>query len=117
MEETKWATVTETNGLTIAEMLVQRLKAAEIPAYAEQESVGRTFAFTTGPMSMAYVKVPVQYLEEARLLLDVEAEPDEADIVTCPHCDNDVELDDVEWEQGWFECPVCSQRVLLDDLI
>jgi hypothetical protein len=117
MEETKWATVTETNGLTVAEMLVQRLKAAEIPAYAEQESVGRTFAFTTGPMSMAYVKVPVQYLEEARLLLDVEAEPDEADIVTCPHCDNDVELDDAEWEQGWFDCPVCGQKVLLDDLV
>ncbi len=117
MEEIKWVTVIETNGLTVAELLVQRLKATDIPAYAEQESVGRTFGFTTGPMSIAYVKVPVQYLDEARLLLDVEAESDDADIVTCPHCDNDIEPDDGEWGQGWFECPVCSQRVILDDLI
>ncbi len=117
MEETKWAVVTETSGLTVAELLVQRLKAAEIPAYAEQESVGKTFAFMVGPMSAVYVKVPVQYLEEARLLLDVDVEPDEADIVTCPHCDNDIQLNDAEWEQGWFKCPVCEQRVSLDDFI
>ena len=117
MEETKWETVTETNGLTVAELLVQRLKAAEIPAYAVQESVGKSFGFTVGPMSTVYVKVPAQYLEEARLLLDVEEEADDDDVVTCPHCDSDIELDDAEWEQGWFTCPVCEQQVLLDDLI
>lgn len=115
MEETKWATVTETNGITIAEMLVKRLEAADIPAFAVQESVGKSFGLTVGPMSIAYVKVPEKFLEEARLLLDVE-EIDETDIVTCPECESEIELDDAEWEQGWFTCPVCEERVSLDDL-
>jgi len=105
MEETKWATVTETNGITVAEMLVKRLEAAEIPARAVQESAGKAIGFS----------VPVQFLEEARLLLDVE-EVDESDIVTCPNCNSEVELDEAEWEQGWFTCPVCAEQVSLDDL-
>jgi hypothetical protein len=115
MEETKWATVTETNGITVAELLVKRLEAAEIPAFAVQESVGKSFGLTVGPMSAAYVKVPEQFLEEARLLLDVEP-VDESDIVTCPECASEIELDEAEWEQGWFTCPVCSEYVSLDDL-
>jgi len=85
MEETTWATVTETNGITVAEMLVKRLEAAEIPAQAVQESAGRAFGFMSGPLGTAYVRVPTKYLEEARLLLDVD-EADESDIVTCPEC-------------------------------
>ncbi len=111
MKEIEWATVTETNGLTIAEMLAQRLKAAEIPAFAVQESVGKAYGFTLGPMSVAYVRVPIKYLEEARLLLDVSEPVDEDDIVTCPYCNSDVELDEMEWEQGWYNCPVCAKRV------
>lgn len=115
MEEAKWAKVTQTNGITVAEMLVQRLEAAEIPAQAIQESAGRSLGFMSGPLGTAYVMVPVQFLEEARLLLDVE-EIDESDIVTCPECDSEIELDEAEWEQGWFTCPVCEEQISLDDL-
>lgn len=115
MEEIQWATVTETNGITIAEMLAQRLKAADIPAFAVQESAGKAYGFSIGPLSVAYVRVPVNYLEEARLLLDVD-QADATDIVTCPGCDSEIELDETEWEQGWFTCPVCAEKVPLDDL-
>ncbi len=114
MKEIQWVTVTETNGITIAEMLVQRLKGAKIPAVAIQESAGKAYGLSVGPMSVAYVKVPVENLAEARLFLDVSEPVDEADIVTCPHCDNDIELDEVEWEQGWYNCPVCTEKVLLE---
>lgn len=115
MEETKWATVTETNGLAIAEMLAQRLKVAKIPAFAVQESAGKAYGFSIGQLSVAYVRVPVNYLEEARLLLDVDR-ADESDIVTCPECGSELELEEAEWEQGWFSCPVCDERVSLEDL-
>lgn len=115
MEETTWATVTETNGITVAEMLVKRLEAAEIPAQAVQESAGRAIGFMSGPLGTAYVRVPVQFLKEAQLLLDVD-QANESDIVTCPECDSKIELDKVEWEQGWFTCPVCAEKVTLDDL-
>lgn len=116
MEETKWATVTETNGITVAEMLVQRLEAAEIPAQAVQESAGRAFGFMSGPLGTAYVRVPEQYLEEARQLLDVDEPADRDNIVTCPNCESELELAEAEWEQGWFTCPVCEEHVSLDDL-
>jgi hypothetical protein len=116
MEETKWATVIETNGITVAEMLVQRLEAAEIPAQAVQESAGRAFGFMGGPLGTAYVRVPEQYLEEARQLLDVDEPADRDDIVTCPNCESELELAETEWEQGWFTCPVCEEHVSLDDL-
>ena len=116
MAETTWATVTETNGITVAELLVQRLEAADIPAQAIQESAGRAFGFMSGPLGTAFVRVPVQYLEEARLLLDVDAPTSAEDIVTCPSCDSEIELNEAEWEQGWFDCPVCAAHVSLDDL-
>jgi hypothetical protein len=116
MEELKWATVTETNGITVAEMLVQRLIAAEIPAQAVQESAGRAFGFMSGPLGTAYVRVPEQFLAEARALLDVDAPTEAEDIVVCPGCASDIELNATEWEQGWFICPECGARVSLDDL-
>ena len=116
MAESKWATVTETNGITVAEMLVKRLEAAEIPAQAVQESAGKAFGFMSGPLGTAYVRVPEQYLEEARQFLDVEEPANTDDIVTCPECDSEIELDETEWEQGWFTCPVCETHVSLDDL-
>lgn len=116
MEEIKWVTVTTTNGITPAEMLAGRLEAAEIPARAVQEGAGKAYGFSVGPMGTAYVLVPAERLEEARALLDVEIEVPEEEIVTCSHCDNEIELNDVEWEQGWFDCPVCGKQVELDDL-
>jgi len=116
MEETTWATVLETNGIIVAEMLVQRLQAAEIPAQAVQESAGKAFGFMSGPLGTAYVRVPMQFLEEARALLDVEAPTDVDDIVICPNCDSELELGDTEWEQGWFICPVCEAKTSLEDL-
>ncbi|MCA9919628.1 MAG: DUF2007 domain-containing protein [Anaerolineales bacterium] len=116
MEETTWTTVTETNGITVAEMLAQRLIAAEIPAQAVQESAGRAIGFMSGPLGTAYVRVPEQFLAEARELLDVDTPVEEDDIVICPNCDSDIELNDAEWDQGWFICPVCEAQVSLDDL-
>ncbi len=116
MEEMKWVTVTETNGITVAEMFAERLKAAEIPAVAIQESSGKSFGFSVGPLSAAYVRVPTNYLEEARLLLDVDAKVDKDDIVICPECESEIELDKADWKQGWFDCPVCTERITLEDL-
>ena len=116
MEEKEWVTVTETNGLITAEMLAERLKAADIPAFVVQESVGESFGLTVGPLSTIYVKVPPDRVEEARQLLDVEEEPDEDDIVTCPSCESEIIPDEAEWEQGWFICPECAERVVLEDL-
>ena len=116
MDEIEWVTVTETNGLITAEMLAERLKVADIPAFAVQESVGESFGLTVGPLSTVSVKVPADRLEEARLLLDVEEEPGEDDLVTCPNCESEILPDDTEWEQGWFICPECAERVVLEDL-
>lgn len=116
MEEIKWVTVVATNGITPAEVLAKRLEAAQIPARAVQEGAGQAFGLTFGPMGMARVLVPEEHLEEARALLDVEPEVDEEEVVTCPHCDSDVQLYEAEWEQGWFSCPVCGERTPLDDL-
>ena len=111
MSETKWVTLTETDGIIVAEMMVQRLKGAEIPAFVLQESVGKSIGLMVGPMSVAYVKVPADRFEEARLLLDVPEKVDEDDIVTCPNCESEIILDENEWKQGWFDCPECAERV------
>lgn len=116
MEETTWATVLETNGIIVAEMLAQRLEAADIPAQAIQESAGKAIGLSSGPLGTAYVRVPVQYLDDARELLDAEEPADEDDIVICPSCESELELNEAEWEQGWFICPVCETQVSLDDL-
>ena len=116
MEEITWVTVLETNGITVAEMLVQRLIAAEIPAQAVQESAGRAFGFIGGPLGTAFVRVPEKYLDEARALLDVDLPADAEDVVICPECESELELEDAEWEQGWFLCPVCETQVSLDAL-
>ena len=97
-------------------MLAQRLKAADIPAFAFQESVGESFGLTVGPLSTAYVKVPADRLDEARLLLDVEEQPEADDIVTCSSCESEIVPDDAEWKQGWFICPECAERIVLEDL-
>lgn len=68
-------------------------------------------------MGEAHVLVPAERLAEARALLDVEMEANEELSVICPHCESEIEPDEDEWEQGWFICPVCEERVSLDDLI
>ena len=116
MEEIKWVKVAETNGITPAELLAGRLQAAGIPARAVQEGAGQAFGLTVGLLGTARVLVPEEREEEARALLDLEAEMDEDNLVTCPHCGTEIELDDEEWEQGWFDCPGCGERVELDPL-
>jgi hypothetical protein len=116
MKEIKWVKVAETNGITPAQLLAGRLQAADIPARAVQEGAGQAYGLTVGLLGTARVLVPEERLEEARALLDLEAEVEEDELVACPHCDSEVELDDAEWEQGWFECPVCGESVDLDRL-
>ena len=116
MEEIKWVKVAETSGITPAELLAGRLQAADIPARAVQEGAGQALGLTVGLLGTARVLVPEERVEEARALLDLEAEADEEDLVICPNCESEVELDEEEWEQGWFECPVCGESVDLEEL-
>ena len=119
MAEETWVTVAETNGITPAELLVNHLKAAGIPARAAQEGAGRAMGLTVGLLGTAYVLVPPEYREEAEALLGEDAleEAPEEDVVTCPTCETEAELDEAEWEQGWFRCPACGEIVDLEDVL
>ena len=116
MDSVEWVAVTETNGITIAEALAERLKAAEIPARAVGQGAARGYALTVGQLGRAVVMVPAEHLQEAQELLGVEPEPDVDDVVTCPHCDAQITVDEAEWEQGWFVCPECGTQVDLEEL-
>ena len=116
MEEITWATVTTTNGITPAELLAGRLRAAGIPARAVQEGAGQAYGLTVGLLGTAQVLVPEERLEEAQALLDVEGEADESNLIDCPHCDAEIELDEEEWEQEEVTCPACGEQVVLDEL-
>ena len=117
MNEVKWVTVAQMRGITRAEMLANRLKAEGIPARATQEGAGVALGLTVGALGTAAVVVPAQHLAEAREILDVEPELDEEDVVTCPHCATEVEVDEAEWEQGWFRCPGCDKTVDLQEIV
>lgn len=69
-QETKWEVVTETAGLTTAEIFVGRLKAEGIPARAWQEGAGQAFGLTVGMLGTGYVLVPESYLERAKVILE-----------------------------------------------
>ena len=116
MDGVKWVTVTETNGITIAEALAERLKAAEIPARAVGEGAAKGYALTVGQLGRTVVMVPAEYLQEAQELLDVEPEPDPEDIIICPQCQAEITLDETEWEQGWIICPKCKTHIDLEEL-
>jgi tetratricopeptide (TPR) repeat protein len=118
-EDWEWVAVMVTGGITVAEMLANRLRAAGIPAHALQEGAGQAYGLTVGPMGDATVLVPENRAEEARLLLEEEPPEgveefellDEDPYLTCPYCYTVLELSDEEWEQDSVVCPVCNQTI------
>jgi uncharacterized Zn-finger protein len=116
MTEEAWEELIQTNGLTVAEMLVNELQAAGIPARVVYEGAGQALGLTVGILGTYTIVVPASRLEEAQAYLDVEDVPAAEDVVTCPYCGTDVAPDDDEWEAGVFVCPNCGHRVDIDEL-
>ena len=75
-KETKWEVVTETAGLTTAEIIVGRLMAEGIPARAWQEGAGQAFGLTVGLLGTGYVLVPESHVEQAKAILEAPIEVD-----------------------------------------
>ncbi|HSH02281.1 MAG TPA: hypothetical protein VLL52_07140 [Anaerolineae bacterium] len=88
-KETKWEVVTNTLGLTPAQMIAGRLQAEGIPAHAWQQSAGQAFGLLVGGMGTGYVSVPQPYADHARELLQ-QIEEEFA---------NDAEAAYLEWEE------------------
>ena len=66
----KWQVVAETSGVLPAQVIAGSLEAAGIPVRVGQESVGRAYGFTVGPLGTGYVAVPEERVEEALALLE-----------------------------------------------
>ena len=107
--EANWVPAAKVQGEIAAEVLASNLRAAEIPVQIMQESVGSTFGFTVGPLGAVSVLVPEAFLEQAKELLDLEPELT-GEEVECPYCGITLELDEKEFEQGWFTCPECDKE-------
>ncbi|MDT8307171.1 MAG: tetratricopeptide repeat protein [Anaerolineae bacterium] len=115
----EWQAVIVTSGITVAEMLANRLRAAGIPAHAQQEGAGQAYGLTVGPMGDATVLVPAHRAAEARLLLEEEPPEgvedfellEEDPYLTCPNCHAVLELTEEEWEQDSVVCPVCGETI------
>jgi tetratricopeptide (TPR) repeat protein len=122
-DDLSWVEVTVTSGITVAEVIANRLRAAGIPAHALQEGAGQALGLTVGPMGDAAVLVPEDRAEEARALLGDESfgKVSEEDLldgdpyITCPHCFTLLELSEEEWAEESVICPVCNQPISLID--
>jgi hypothetical protein len=66
-----WEEVARTDGLTIAEIMVGRLRAEGIPARAWQEGAGHALGLTVGLLGMGHVEVPQEFAAQARDILAV----------------------------------------------
>jgi hypothetical protein len=67
----RWEEVAQTNGLTVAEIMVGRLQAEGIPARAWQEGAGHALGLTVGLLGMGHVEVPAEFADQAREILAV----------------------------------------------
>ncbi len=80
-EPVKWEVVAETMSLLPAQIIAGRLQSEGIPARAWQESVGKAYGLTLGPLGVGYVVVPDSYVDEALEILasnpDTDASIDE----------------------------------------
>jgi len=65
-EEVKWVVVTETFGLTNAQLIADSLQVSGIPARAWQEGAGRAIGLTIGRLGNGYVMVPEPFAAQAR---------------------------------------------------
>ncbi|PJF43062.1 MAG: hypothetical protein CUN55_09290 [Phototrophicales bacterium] len=66
----EWALVAYANSLFEAEVIGGLLKTANIPYHIHQTGVGLAFGLPPGAMGLIMVIVPIEYEEEALLLLD-----------------------------------------------
>lgn len=66
----QWAVVAYASTLFEAEVVGGLLNTAEIPYYIHQSGVGLAFGLPPGSMGLIMVVVPIQYEDEARILLD-----------------------------------------------
>jgi len=126
-EEINWKELTITDGLTLAELLVNQLREADIPAYAWQQGAGVALGMTVGPLGRGHVMVPEEFLAEAQDFLaatpiDGEGpDPDEDDDFDDYDDDDeyDEEYDDSddydEDDEYVSRCPHCGTIVDLDE--
>jgi len=111
-QEVIWLPVAKVQGEIAAEVLASHLRAADIPVYVLQESVGNTFGISVGALGMVSVMVPEAFFDQAKDLLDLEPELT-GEEVECPYCGVVLELDEKEFEQGWFTCSECNKETNL----
>lgn len=67
--EVKWVVVAKTGGITPAEIMAGRLRAAGIPARAWQEGAGEALGLFVGLLGTGHVVVPEEFAEQARAIL------------------------------------------------
>jgi len=78
-------TVHVTQGLLRAQVVKAKLKDADIPVLLDYESIGPIYGITVDGLGEVRVKVPAEYADEARILLeegDEAAEDDFYDVDT-----------------------------------
>lgn len=69
-----WVELTRTEGEMVAELMVQQLRGAGIPAYKWQEGVGGALGLNVGPLGTTHILVDAARYAEARALLELDEE-------------------------------------------
>lgn len=72
-------TVHVTQGLLRAQVVKAKLEDADIPVLLDYESVGPVMGITVDGLGEVRVKVPAEYADEARMLLEEDDEAAEDD--------------------------------------
>jgi hypothetical protein len=68
-EEPKLVCVETCNGLDVANILMSKLEAAEIPALLQYDSAGPVFGITVDGLGQVRIMVPEEFAVEAEALL------------------------------------------------
>ncbi len=97
----RWVQAAETNGLMLAEMMADRLRGQGIKAVAWQEGAGNAMGLSVGILGTGRVMVPKENLEEAKSLLEMDAN------VELETPDEDSLIDESDWfeseNDSWVE--------------
>ena len=67
-----WKVVATAQSQLEAEMIVERLKNAGIPAFVQRESIANAYALTLGPLAKARIVVPESAYQDALDELGIE---------------------------------------------
>lgn len=76
-KEIFWEVVAEAAGLMPAQIIAGHLQSEGIPARAWQEGAGRATGLVVGLLGTGYVEVPREYVEQARVILAEENDPND----------------------------------------